>query len=203
MREVARDRRAGVRVATMVALLLALAARAAAAQVPYRGGLWADVGIGPGRLRLTCTTCSAIAAAGGIELTVSVGGAPTHNVLLGVEGQLWTRTTGSLDQRVRSLLAIVQWYPWAEAGLFVRAGTGVVQGPVTPVASGAEPATVQNTGIGLDLGAGWDFPVSRHFGVTIQAATHIAALGDLTVNGQPANDVIAYVTRIGMAVVLR
>jgi hypothetical protein len=187
----------------LAALLLALAARAAPAQVPYRGGLWADIGVGPGRLHLTCTTCSAIAAAGGIEVTVSVGGAPTRNVLLGVEGQVWTRTTGTLDQRVRSLIAIVQWYPWEDAGFFVRAGTGLVQGPVTPVASGAQPATVQNTGIGLDLGAGWDFPVSRHFGLTVQAATHIAALGDLTVNGQPANDVIAYVSRIGVALVLR
>jgi hypothetical protein len=192
-----------IRAAPLAALLLVLAAGAAPAQVPYRGGLWADVGIGPGRLRLTCTTCSAIAVANGVELTVSVGGAPTHNVLLGVEGQLWTRTTGSLDQRVRSLLAIVQWYPWADAGFFVRAGTGVVQGPVTPVASGAQPATVQNTGIGLDLGAGWDFPVSRHFGFTVQVATHIAALGDLTVNGQPADDVIGYVSRIGVALVLR
>lgn len=184
-------------------LALALAAGAATAQVPYRGGLWADVGVGPGRLRLTCTTCSGIADANGVEVTVSLGGAPARNVLLGVQGQIWTGTTGSTTQRVRSLLAIVQWYPWEAAGLFVRVGSGVVQGPVTPEASGAQPATVQNTGVGLDLGVGWDFPVSRHFGITIQAASHVAALGDLVVNGQPADDVIAYVSRIGLAVVVR
>jgi hypothetical protein len=189
--------------AALGALLVPLAAAAALAQTPYRGGLWADVGIGPGRLSLTCTTCSAIAAANGFEVTASVGGAPTRNVLLGVQGQVWTGTTGSLTQRVRSLLAIVQWYPWPTAGLFVRAGTGVVQGPVSPEATGAQPATVQNTGVGLDIGLGYDFPLSRHLGLTIQAASHVAALGDLVVNGQPANDVIAYVTRIGIAVVLR
>jgi len=194
---------AGRRAAPLAALLLALAAPAARAQIPYRGGLWADIGFGPGRLSLTCTTCSSIAVANGVEITVSIGGAPTHNVLLGVQGQAWTGTTGSRTQRVRSLLAIVQWYPWTAAGLFVRAGTGVVQGPVTPAASGAQPQTVQNTGVGLDLGVGYDLPVSRHFGVTVQLASHLAALGDLTVNGQPANDVIAYVTRIGLAVVLR
>jgi hypothetical protein len=189
--------------AMLGALLVPLAAAAARAQVPYRGGLWADVGIGPGRLRLTCTTCSEIAAANGIEITVSIGGAPTRNVLLGVQGQTWTGTTGSLTQKVRSLIAIVQWYPWPKVGLFVRAGTGVVQGPVTPEPTGAQLATVQNTGVGLDIGLGYDFPLSRHLGVTIQAASHVAALGDLVVNGQPADDVIAYVTRIGIAVVLR
>ena len=45
--------------------------------------------------------------------------------------------------------------------------------------------------------------MSRHFGITIQAASHVAALGDPVVNGQPADDVIAYVSRIGLAVVVR
>jgi hypothetical protein len=187
----------------LAAALLGLGAARLPAQAPFRGGLWADVGIGAGSLRLSCTTCSHIAAASGYELTVSVGGAPTRNVLLGVQAQSWTGTTGSRTQRVRSLLAILQWYPWASAGLFVRAGTGVVQGPVTPDAAGAQPATVQNTGVGMDLGVGYDLPLSRHVGVTIQVASHIAALGDLTVAGQPANDVIASVRRVGIAVVLR
>jgi len=194
--------RASARIAAPAALL-ALVAASARAQAPYRGGLWADAGAGPGRLRLTCTTCASIADANGVEVTVTVGGAPTRNVLLGLQAQTWTRTTGRSEQKVRSLLAIVQWYPWEEEGLFVRAGTGIVQGPVTPEPAGAQPATVQNTGVGLDLGVGWDFPVSRHFGFTIQAASHIAALGDLVVNGQPADDVIAYVSRIGLAVVFR
>jgi len=68
---------------------------------------------------------------------------------------------------------------------------------------GAVPASAQGTGIGLALGVGYDLKVSRRFGLTVQAATHISALGDLTVGGQPANDVIAYVTRLGLAVVLR
>jgi hypothetical protein len=187
----------------VAALLLAAAARAPLAQVPYRGGLWGDLGIGPGRLRLSCTTCAAMAIANGVAITASVGGAPSRNVLLGVQAQSWIGTTGSRTQELRSLLAIVQWYPWETAGFFVRAGTGVVQGPVTPEQTGAQSATVQNTGIGLEMGAGWDFPVSRHLGLTVQGAWHIAALGDLVVNGLTANDVIANVYRFGAAVVLR
>ena len=150
-----------MRVLGVAALLGTLLARPAAGQVPWRGGLWMDAGVGYGRLRLTCGTCTGIAAADGTEYTISVGGAPSRNVLLGV------------------------------------------QGPVSPQVSDTTPATVQGTGITLDLGAGYDLPVSRHLGVAVQAAWHIAALGDLTVNGQNANDVIANVYRIGLAVVLR
>ncbi len=198
-----RGARAAARALGLATLVVATSAGAASAQIPWRGGLWMDAGFGYGRLRLTCTTCSNIASAGGTEITVSLGGAPTRNVLLGVQGQVWNSTTGSFKQHVRSLTAIVQWYPWPEAGFFTRVGTGLVQGPVAPEASSATPTTVQGTGITLDLGAGYDLAVSRHVGIAVQGAWHIAALGDLIVNGQPANDVIAYVGRIGIALVLR
>ena len=193
----------GARRAVLLAALLAgLAPSPAAAQIPRRGGLWADAGAGYARLRLTCVTCANTAGGDGTEVTFSIGGAPTRNVLLGVQAQTFS-SSGRVEQRVRSLTAIVQWYPWPAAGWFVRAGTGIVQGPVTPRADSSQPATVQGTGVGLDFGVGYDFPVSEHFGLTVQAATHIAALGDLEVNGQRANDVIAYVARLGVAVVLR
>jgi hypothetical protein len=187
----------------LAALAAVLAAAPALAQVPRRGGLWMDAGAGYGRLRLTCATCSGIAAADGTEVTVTAGGAPSRNVLLGLQAQTWSSNGAPSWQRVRSLIAVVQWYPWPAAGWFVRAGTGIVQGPVSPEASGAQPGVAQGTGIGLDFGLGYDLPLSRHFGLTVQAATHIAALGDLEVAGQPANDVIAYITRIGVALVLR
>ena len=193
--------RTGSRAAARIAagaLMAALAGAPALAQVPYRGGPWVDAGIGYGRLRLTCDSCN-IAAAGGMEFTVTVGGAPTRNVLLGLQAQGWFQ---SRDQRVQSLMAIVQWYPWEAAGAFVRAGTGIVWGPVTP-ATGNQTAAARSTGVGLDLGLGYDLPVTRHYGIAVQAAWHVAALGDLIVAGQHANDTIAYVTRIGVALVFR
>ncbi len=203
MRRPLRGAGATARALRLAALLVAIGTGPAAAQTPWRGGFWMDAGFGYGRLRLTCTTCENIATAGGTEITVSLGGAPTRNVLLGVQGQVWNSTTGAIKQHVRSLTAIVQWYPWAAAGFFTRVGTGLVQGPVAPEASSATPTTVQGTGITLDLGAGYDLVVTRNVGIAVQAAWHIAALGDLVVGGQPANDVIAYVGRIGIALVLR
>lgn len=172
------------------------------ARTPKRGGgFWLDAGVGYGRLRFTCTTCPMVVAAGGTAVTLSAGFTPARNALLGLQAQQWWSSGSELGRRVSSLLAVVQWYPWPATGFFMRAGTGIVRGPGTPQAGGA--ATSQGTGVGFALGVGYDVKVNRRFGLTVQAATHIAALGDLTVGGQPADDVIAYVTRLGVAVVLR
>jgi len=180
-----------------VAVLAAATAASAAAQAPFRGGLWMDAGVGYGRLRLTCDSCS-IAAAGGAAFTFSVGGTPARNVLLGVQGQAWFQSRG---QRVQSVMAVVQVYPWS-AGFFTRLASGIAFGTVTP-ATRAQPAAVRSTGIGLELGAGYDLPLSRQYALAVQAAWHVAALGDMAVGGQRLNDVFAYVARVGVALVFR
>jgi hypothetical protein len=201
----------------LAALLLALTAAPAAGQQPAPlpkrgGGLWVDAGAGYAWMRLTSgqnlldgQQIRGVIGARGMAVTITAGGAPSPNVLLGVQAQEWRSSGSGVRQRVRSLLAVVQWYPWAGIGLFARAGTGVVQGPVEApdTTVSAKVGSASGDGVGFTVGIGYDFPVSRHFGMTVQAATHIAALGDLTRNGQTAYDVIAYVTRIGVAVVLR
>jgi hypothetical protein len=104
---------------------------------------------------------------------------------------------------VRSILAVVQWYPWRAMRFFIRGGTGIVRGTVAPVAAGAQPGIVRGTGLAIAFGVGYDILLSKHVGVAVQAAEQIAGLGDLTVGGVLANDVIAYVTRIGVALVWR
>ncbi len=185
-------------------LLAASLAGPARAQVPYRGGPWLDVGFGYGSLRLVCDSCAPATEAGSV-LTVSAGGAPTRNVLLGLEGQIWFSTASGPGETVHTLTAIVQWYPWEASGFFVRAGTGVVRGPVVPEIPGEPQEQRQGTGVGLEFAAGYDLPVSRRFGLTLQAGWHVAALGDVKLQGRPgtANDLIAYVTRIGVAAVFR
>ena len=198
--------------APLAALLLAaLAAAPARAQAPAPspvltpkrgGGLWVDAGVGYGNLRLTCATCSAVIGASGRAVTVSAGFTPAQNVLLGLQAQQWSSTGG---QQESSVLAVVQWYPWPARGFFMRAGNGIVRGPGPGAGApaGAQPASTQGTGVGFAIGVGYDLKLNRRFGVTVQASTHISALGDLTINGQPAADVIAYVTRVGVALVLR
>jgi hypothetical protein len=184
-------------------LLMAIGVASGRAQAtPKRGGgFWVDAGAGYGRLHLTCTTCATLVIAGGRAVTVSAGFTPAHNVLLGLQAQQWS-STGGVAQRVSSMLAVVQWYPWPGTGFFLRAGNGIVRGPLAnPAAAGS--ASTEGTGVGFALGLGYDVKLSRRLGVTVQAATHISALGDLMIDGQAAKGVIAYVTRLGVAVVLR
>jgi hypothetical protein len=183
-------------------MLGALAVSPAAAQELSRPGFWMDAGIGYGRLRLTCASCSSIVAATGPAYTITVGGAPSQNVLLGVRGDLW-QSSGAARQHVQSVTAIVQWYPWPAAKFWVRGGVGIVQGSVALTADTTGAHSTQGTGVALTLSVGYDFRLTPHFAVTLQAATHVAALGDLAVGGVTANDVIAYVSRIGLALVWR
>jgi len=70
--------------------------------------------------------------------------------------------------------------------------------------TGAAPATVKGTGIGLTFGVGYDIPLGRRIGLAVQAASHVAALGDLSLPGNVnLNDTIAYVTRFSVAFIVR
>jgi opacity protein-like surface antigen len=194
-----------------ILLLATLAVAPASAQAPHAasprpskrgGGLWLDAGFGYGYLSLTCANCSSEVAASGTAVTVSAGFTPARNVLLGVQAQQWWSTRAELGQKESSLLVVVQWYPWPATGFFLRAGNGIVRGPGSQAAN-APFASTQGTGVGFALGLGYDVKMNRRLGVTVQAATNISALGDLSLGGLPANDVIAYVTRLGVAIVLR
>jgi hypothetical protein len=183
-------------------LLGALATSPAAAQTPARPGFWMNAGIGFGRLRLTCTTCSGIVAATGPAYTVAAGGGVSQNVALGVQGELW-QSSSAPRQQVTTVVLLAQWYPWPAFRGWVRAGVGAVRGSVALTADTTGAHSTQGTGVALTLSVGYDFMLTRNFAVALQAATNVAALGDLAVGGAIANDVIAYVSRIGIALVWR
>jgi hypothetical protein len=168
-----------------------------------RPGFWMDAGIGYGRLRLTCASCTSIVAATGPAYTISVGGAVSQNVVLGVQGELWSSGASALRQQVQTVVAMVQWYPWPRAGFFVRGGVGIVRGSVALTADTTGAHSTKGTGVALTLNAGYDIVLTRRLAVALQASTNVAALGDLVVGGAIANDVIAYVSRIGLALVWR
>lgn len=201
---------AAQRGAAVAALLGALLAGPAAAQDPMRHGFWLDAGVGYGRLRVRCTTCSGVGTAYGGTATVTFGHSVSRKVVLGLEGQVWSDWEKGPQEQVRSLTVVAQWYPLHGNRFFVRAGTGIVQGPVVPSGTGAALAAVTGTGVGLTFGMGYDIALGRRFGLAVQAASHIAALGDLSLPGNishPAtvnlNDTIAYVTRLSVALVVR
>ena len=163
-----------------------------------------DAALGYGRLRVQCLSCSNVTSVGGTTVTVSIGGSPSHYVLLGVEGQVWTGSDGGIRERVRSVNLVVHWYPWGLSnGLFLRGGTGLVDGIVALNDSTGQKHAVTGQGLGISVSLGYDIPLNRHLALTVQAGDQIAALGDLLVLGSKADDTIAYVSRFSLAFTLR
>lgn len=190
--------------ALVAGLLGALLAGPAVAQERSRLGFWLDGGGGYGRLRVRCSTCTGVGTAHGATATFTVGFSVSPQVVLGLEGLLWASWEQGPREHVRSLLAVAQWYPLHGRRFFVRGGTGIVQGPVAPSGTGAAPASASGTGVGLTFGVGYDLRLGSHVGLALQAATHVAALGDLSLPGNVhLDDTIAYVTRLSAALVLR
>lgn len=198
-------RLAALRGTTLLAALLGgLWAGTATAQERARSGVWLDTGAGFGRLRVRCSTCAGVGTAHGVTMTGTLGLSVSPQVVLGLEGQLWASWERGPREHVRSLVVVAQWYPSHGRRFFMRGGTGIVQGPVNPSGTGAAPASATGTGVGLTLGVGYDIALGRHYGLALQAASHVAALGDLSLPGNVhLDDTIAYVTRIGVALIVR
>jgi len=192
------------RAALAAGLLGALLAGPAAAQERARKGFWLDGGTGLGRLRVRCTTCTGVGTAHGTTVTFTLGLSLSPKVVLGLEGQLWTSWERGPREHVRSLTVVAQWYPLHGRRFFLRGGTGIVEGPVASSGTDGSPASAKGTGVGLTLGVGYDIPLGSHVGLAVQAASHVAALGDLSLPGNVhLDDTIAYVTRLSAALVLR
>jgi hypothetical protein len=192
------------RAAVVTGLLGILLAGKAVGQDPVRHGFWLDAGVGYGRLRVRCTTCTGVGTAYGGTATVTLGHSVSRKVVLGLEAQLWSSWEKGPREQVRSLTVVAQWYPSHGDRFFLRGGTGIVQGPVVPSGTGASPTSVKGTGVGLTFGVGYDIALGRRFGLAVQAASHIAALGDFSLPGNVnLNDTIAYVTRLSVALVVR
>jgi hypothetical protein len=185
-------------------MLSALLAGPAAAQEQARSGWWMEAGGGYGRLRVRCATCTQVGTAHGGTVTVTLGGALSPKVVLGLAAQVFTKWEAGPREEVRSLTVVAQWYPTPGRRFFLRGGSGIVQAPVAPHGSGDSSVTVRGTGVGLTFGVGYDIPLSAGVGLSLQAASHVAALGDLSLpDGSTLQDTIAYVTRLSVAVFFR
>jgi hypothetical protein len=204
VRRTRRLARAARRAAIGAGLLVAFGAGPLVAQERARSGFWMDAGAGYGRLRIRCANCATAGTAYGGTATVTFGRSLSRTVVLGLEAQVWSSWESGPREQVRSLSVVAQWYPFRERRFFVRGGTGLVQGPVVYAGGGAAPEDVKGTGVGLTVGVGYDVPLGKHFGLAVQLASHVAALGDLALAGDVTlDDTIAYVTRISVALVVR
>src|SRR5207249_10636789 len=144
-------------------LCLLLAAPAWAQQPrprrPHRSGLWGEIGFGPGRIRVACSACTNVVAAGGATSYLRIGGTVSDHVVIGVEVFSFLDRAFGFSPRDSTTTAetgtasgVVIWFP-GRRGLFFKGGVGLAVGQFSvPGTAGADTSTVD--GIGLTFGFG-------------------------------------------------
>jgi len=179
---------------------------------PHRSGLWGEFGAGPGYVRVACSGCDDVVGANGTTSLFRIGGVISDKVLIGFEAfTLLNKSFGfgpgdsSAVAETGTAAIVILWYP-GRRGLFFKGGVGAAFGQfsVPTDSAGVMVAdTSHGGGIGLTFGLGWDFPISRKFALTANAAAFVTALGDVVIPGRTVDDVIATIYQASIGLTIR
>jgi hypothetical protein len=176
---------------------------------PHRSGLWGELSWGPGATRSGCAGCTEVEFTGGNASLTRIGGAISDKVLLGVEmfGLLNDRFSfAGQDTAIvgedNTIAAVLLWYPW-RGGVFMQSTIGAAHVRIGVRPSGGAEVITSGTGVGLGFGVGFDKPISRKFAITLNAATHITAVGDVTINGNLIDDLIITTYQVSLGLTFR
>jgi hypothetical protein len=205
----------GVRLASRAAfalVLLCLAPADASAQAapaparaePAAGDLYVRAGFLSTTFLGDCTDCEGAQYRSTGSLLAAAGWTLNRRTDLGIEIlRVFSQETESDRIRVTFLLGSVQFRPWRTRGFLLKAGAGMafVHNWILQL-EGEDPA-FRSKAFALDLGAGWEWRLSRHFGAQILGAQHVAALGDLETSERTVENVMGNFWSVGGAVVIR
>ena len=139
--------------------LLALLAVPAAAQgnPQTRQGFWLSFGFGAGSLG--CEDCDDRTT--GVNFNLRMGGTLSQRLLIGGEVNGWTKNENDVTLTVTNVGPVVLFYPSAEGGFFLKGGLGLAT-----IELDFGSLNVEDEGIGLTLGLGYDARVGRNFALT-------------------------------------
>lgn len=141
---------------------------------------WGAFSLGNATASLSCSVCrdfSDRSVAAGLTLGVR----QTSRFYLGAQFDGWDRFSGGENDRVFSVGPIVQYYPMATRPLFVRIGLGWSGYLATD-----EDDSLVSRSVAAQVGAGYDFALSRSYLLTPFASYMRGAGGTLTLNGEAA-----------------
>jgi hypothetical protein len=146
-----------------IALLsVAILPKSAAAQNPQtRDGFFIGLGIGVGSLGFEGGDGRETGGAG----HVSLGWTLTPQVLLGGEFTGWTKEEGGARVSHTNATAIVQFYPIADGGLYLRGGIGGSTLSISGT-NGNVTVSIDDSGLGATAGLGYDIRVGSNFSIT-------------------------------------
>lgn len=146
------------RMLCILCLTLLTPALAVAQHPQTREGFGISLGLGAGSAGF-CNDCDELAST---ELSgyLRLGGYLNPSVFLAAESNGWVSggTTGYDAPTLGAIMAIVQWYPMAENGLYLKGGLGYSYASVT--------SDLSTGGFAGSIGAGYDFRLARNFALT-------------------------------------
>ena len=168
-----------------------------------REGFTAAFGLGFGSAGVTCDDCVSDRESAP-SIFIRLGGAYRPNLILGGEINGWSRSEDEAGDEARVTVAtlnfVAQWYPQPTSGFFLDAGIGV--GSInTEVSAAGLPGTFNSrtTGLGYQLGTGYDFRIARNVSLT-PYATFFGTAGGKVENSDVKID--ANVGQVGLAVTI-
>jgi hypothetical protein len=117
----------------------------------------------------------------------------------------WVPAESKSGEDVRStfLMGAAEFRPWAAHGFFLKAGIGMAFVRNLPYDPSGTLPSARSKGLGVSYGAGWTVRASQRVGVQVFGAQHVAAIGDLQVNGATIDNIIANYWSLGAAIVIR
>jgi hypothetical protein len=141
-------------------LLTALLSIPASAQAnpQTRQGFWIAFGLGAGSLG--CDDCGDERETG-TNINLRMGGTLSQRLILGGEVNIWTKTEGDVSLSTGHIGPVILFYPSATGGFFLKGGLGLAN---TSFELGS--LTIEEQGMGITLGLGYDARVGRNFALT-------------------------------------
>ena len=169
-------RRFGALIACLWLTSLAVPSLSSAQSRPQSEGVLGGLGLGYGSF--ACSTCGGGREAGG-TVYLKLGVAVSESVLLGLEGNLWVNGYWPEERAgvTRSWgigAAVIQFYPNAESGLFLKGGAGLARRQIGSLVG----SSTFDDGGGVIVGLGFDARVGSNFSVSPYANYVYASIND-------------------------
>ena len=163
------------------------------------GGFWYAVGVAPGWARVTCQICAGSRTTG-LSAFVGLGGSTSRVLRIGGELAGWRKSDEGLTQTLMSIGAAAYWYPTTARNLYLRWGAAVV---MHRLSDGTDVVT--SSGIGPQLGVGYEHAASAHWLVAPFAHYAVGAFGgDVKFNGgQAAGSATVSFLQVGVSLTRR
>lgn len=155
------------------------AQRAASATVTPRR-FWGALSLGNATASLACSICRDVSDRS-VAAGVTVGVRQSPRMYLGLQLDGWYRYSGGQNERVYAIGPLAQYYPVAKRPLFVRLGVGMSEFLATD-----EDDDLASRSVAVQVGAGYDFVISRSYLLTPFASYLRGAGGRLNLNGERA-----------------